>query len=492
MLIRATHSAWRTVCLGLSVPLMCGCGTLDVAGRREARSGCASYTCPDPARCGPLTTAPPESVPAPPAVAPPPANERGEIAIPSIPLDAPAGLAAIVPGDLTLWRQSGAKVTPSDGAAVTIDASDTSITDRDLRSLVGLSNLKHLNLRNTRITDAGLESVSQLDGLEFLGLSQTAVTDAGLVFIADLPQLRYLTLADTALTDSAVDTLGRMTSLDGLNLKGTKLTNAGVAFLRSQLPDCKVVVDEAVLAAENQFEHDVSSTGLGEPQFVGPGSRSVRAHSWADDADHPEQRLSRLLAERLNDPQLLSALGDLYRERGQLPEAMIAYEEALRQLPADADLRYRLGLTQAEAGDWRASRQNLTLALGPAAAEYNHAVILYRQERWQECQEAVDRALGWEPELAPAIALQQELASPRHDRQPECGTTSASIELVLGALQSTRGGPAATWEVAIEPAMLSPADLRTEETPRSTVNQAVLGDEPVPVIQPLGAAQGDR
>lgn len=416
--------------------------------------------------------------------------QEGPLYVPTIPLDhAPAA-----PANLHDWIKQGARVSPGDVVtAETVDASNLSISDADLAALSGVTSLRHLNLRGTQITDAGLAELSELTQLEFLGLSQTAVTDAGLPALMSLSQLRYLTLAETQVTDRAVDVLSSLSSLEGLNLKGTQITGAGLAQLRILLPNCRIIVDESLVAAGARFERDLSASrepgllGLaGEEPIIPSESRTVAAPAT------PEDRLAVLLRERLADPELLVTIGDLYRERNDLQLAVKSYREAVEQSPADPDLRYKLGIAEAELGDFTEARRNLTWVIGPAAAEYNLAVILHRQGRDNESRAALAQALKWEPHFVPAQQMQAWLAQPPTTRSIHAPEDNPAVDLVLHALRQKGQGsaiPRGEWKVAIRPAV-EESPVNTAERP--VVNRAAIGDYPVPVIMPLSAEQWPR
>ena len=53
------------------------------------------------------------------------------------------------------------------------------MTDAGLKHLVGLTQLKWLNLQSTAVTDDGLKHLTGLTKLRYLILDSTAVTDPG-------------------------------------------------------------------------------------------------------------------------------------------------------------------------------------------------------------------------------------------------------------------------------------------------------------------------
>jgi hypothetical protein len=89
-------------------------------------------------------------------------------------------------------------------AIVSVDASESKITDDDLMLIAALKNLQDLDLTNTSVTNAGLEHLSRVHSLEKLWLDGTKVTDDGLALIKKLPNLKKVSFAHTPVTDSGV------------------------------------------------------------------------------------------------------------------------------------------------------------------------------------------------------------------------------------------------------------------------------------------------
>jgi len=63
---------------------------------------------------------------------------------------------------------------------LSVDLSNTQVTDADLEHLKGVTSIHSLELSNTQVSDAGLEHLKGLTDLIILDLRDTQVTDEGI------------------------------------------------------------------------------------------------------------------------------------------------------------------------------------------------------------------------------------------------------------------------------------------------------------------------
>jgi Leucine Rich repeat len=113
-----------------------------------------------------------------------------------------------------------------------LDLGGTKVTDAGIADLVELRQLETLNLAGSRITDAALSSVKRLIRLKCLDLGYTGVTSDGLDNLKDLTQLETLALGKTAVGDAGLQHLSGLTRLGDLSLYGTIVGDAGLAHLK--------------------------------------------------------------------------------------------------------------------------------------------------------------------------------------------------------------------------------------------------------------------
>jgi hypothetical protein len=90
-----------------------------------------------------------------------------------------------------------------------------------------------------------MKVVSAFTALENLNLDYTSIGDAGLTDLAGLRHLKALGLDSTYVTDKSRDTLLALKKLEKLNIYHTVISPAAYQELKSALPSCKIIWEEA-------------------------------------------------------------------------------------------------------------------------------------------------------------------------------------------------------------------------------------------------------
>lgn len=108
-----------------------------------------------------------------------------------------------------------------------------------------------------------------------------------------------------------------------------------------------------------------AEAGEAWPERLGAFYNRAIALMRLDRPDEAEPLLVKLTQIEKKEPLNWMRLGDCRRERGQLPQAIEAYEEAARLGGMRDDLALRLGVTLAQDGREEQAEQTLTKALGP-------------------------------------------------------------------------------------------------------------------------------
>jgi Leucine-rich repeat (LRR) protein len=117
----------------------------------------------------------------------------------------------------------------------------TNINGSGLEHIWAMPSLRKLYLDGTSTNDDALRHVGRMSRLEYLSLSETKITGRGLRHIAGLKNLQRLYLDKAAIDDEAIDSLLKLTRLEFLFVEGTRITKAGILRLKEGLPGCSIV-----------------------------------------------------------------------------------------------------------------------------------------------------------------------------------------------------------------------------------------------------------
>ncbi len=109
-------------------------------------------------------------------------------------------------------------------------------------------NILRLNLRHAGVTDAEVNTIAGFSNLRRLRLEENAITDAAATEIAGLKNLTYLNLTNTKVTDAGLDQLSTLPKLSRIYVWGTTITPAAVDKVRAA---CKDVTVYAGLTAKD-------------------------------------------------------------------------------------------------------------------------------------------------------------------------------------------------------------------------------------------------
>ena len=126
----------------------------------------------------------------------------------------------------------------------------TDLSDDGVRSIVQMPNLAELTLYGgcPRVGDTGLKALAGKQTITTLKLINIDVTNEGLRVLASFPALADLTLysdrfRQTRWTDAAAQELPLLRKLTTLNIGGRWLSDSALEKLRSDMPDCEIVMN---------------------------------------------------------------------------------------------------------------------------------------------------------------------------------------------------------------------------------------------------------
>jgi hypothetical protein len=109
-------------------------------------------------------------------------------------------------------------------------------------------NILRLNLRHAGVTDVQVSTIAGFSNLRRLRLEENAITDAAAADIAGLKNLTYLNLTNTKVTDAGLDRLATLPKLSRIYVWGTTITAAAVDKVKAA---CKDVTVYAGLTAKD-------------------------------------------------------------------------------------------------------------------------------------------------------------------------------------------------------------------------------------------------
>jgi len=103
-----------------------------------------------------------------------------------------------------------------------------------------LLNPRVLILNHTKISNKGLKYLDKLSNLKHLGLYSTNISDSGLGYIKKLVNLKGLDLCGTSITASGLWKIADIKGLEKLSLP-SHITKAAISKLESLLPECDIM-----------------------------------------------------------------------------------------------------------------------------------------------------------------------------------------------------------------------------------------------------------
>jgi hypothetical protein len=142
-----------------------------------------------------------------------------------------------------------------------------------LKSLVQLTNLKHLNAAGCYLVDHDLVTIGQVTSLELLDLDLTDISNNGLQHLSNLTNLSELRLKDNPqLTDDCVNYLLHFDKLKLIYIANTSITINGIKKMLSHLNLKTIILDsnldndieELLLITEKYPKLKITLKGRGE------------------------------------------------------------------------------------------------------------------------------------------------------------------------------------------------------------------------------------
>lgn len=135
-------------------------------------------------------------------------------------------------GDTSLSYLADNNVMPN---LLSLDLSDTHITDIFMSKIIKFPKLKNLSLFYCNITNNSLKYISKLLDLEVLNIDNRDITDDGLHHLQNLKNLHTLDIFSGRITDIGCTFIAKIISLQSLELCGGCITDLGCELLSANL-----------------------------------------------------------------------------------------------------------------------------------------------------------------------------------------------------------------------------------------------------------------
>jgi hypothetical protein len=116
-------------------------------------------------------------------------------------------------------------------------------------------NILRLNLRHAGVTDAEVKTIAGFSNLRRLRLEENAITDTAAADIAGLKNLTYLNLANTNVTDAGLDQVSTLPKLSRVYVWGPTITLAAVDKVKAMCKD--LTVDLGLTAKDIPVETNI-------------------------------------------------------------------------------------------------------------------------------------------------------------------------------------------------------------------------------------------
>ncbi len=109
-------------------------------------------------------------------------------------------------------------------ALLELSLRDTKVTDKNLKNLVGMNNLKILIIGSDSVSDEGLKYIGSLKSLINLSLKSNKITKKGVKHLRNLTNLESINIDSNALTDDSLDSLSDCPILRYVYLNGSSMS----------------------------------------------------------------------------------------------------------------------------------------------------------------------------------------------------------------------------------------------------------------------------
>lgn len=144
---------------------------------------------------------------------------------------------------------------------VSVNLSNTAVTDGDLRHLLNFKQLQHLDLRGTKVGDGGTQYIGFLKNLRMLNMFKTNLGDAGLERLKNLKDLETLLVGGTKITDEGLKSIEKFSKLRKMSVFNTSVSDAGLKSFE------KLAALEILLIGQSRITEESAKKALPKVRF---------------------------------------------------------------------------------------------------------------------------------------------------------------------------------------------------------------------------------
>lgn len=196
---------------------------------------------------------------------------------------------------------------------------------------------------------------------------------------------------------------------------------------------------------------DIENSLAGQdPQSLETRLGLARLDQLADRSQKAETAFLKAVQEQPDNALTHSALGLFYAGEEQWERAVPHLGRAVELAPEQPELRHQYAVALAWAGEFDSAMEQFTAIGGPAEAQFQIGSIFWQQGRMHLAEEAFQRSLEFDPELASSKEMLQRLATPEvpspHTLSANEPPSSQKGVVTVGSSGGARHAANAVWD----------------------------------------------
>ncbi len=196
-----------------------------------------------------------------------------------------------------------------------------------------------------------------------------------------------------------------------------------------------------------------ASLAFQDPRSLETRLGLARIDQLAGRREKAEAAFLKAVHEHPDSPLTHSALGLFYVDEEQWERAVPHLGRAVELAPEQSAVCHQYAVALAWAGEFDSAMEQFTAMGGPAEAQFQIGSIFWQQGRMHLAEQAFQRSLEFDPELASSKEMLQRMAtpegSPRHSQSANEPPSSQKGVVTVGSSGSARHAANAVWDEAL-------------------------------------------